>query len=385
MHQRRTLRSKQLRSKQLRSKTIGSKTIGSPEPTRHTSVTTAQSGNGVSSRGGIINQRSVKEFSRPDYELAERGNVSEFYPEAVRNNQSGGLDIFLVPGYVWCDDPLSAAQDPAGPGWFYTMPEFNGTALDVTGENRPRFSVNVGESIYAKVERDGTGIVVTPVEMAILDSEEDPGHYQPVDSEQAAEPGEFEYIEILQVKEEEGRLVITQLHSGPIKFAVTLVGSENVGGFAEVHQRYERNEGLNKYRTLQRGWGSLVTQETDSIQFVFDGISVGDGEEILVPEGEMVAGADAEQAAFRTIKGGPSGRDEIEVRQVGGTIEVLGNGNDGSLIFIDETGTVLHTHSWVDGLVTTGSGELRFRKFAGPTERITTTVSVQAPVPMAPF
>lgn len=324
-------------------------------PALFTQVTTGQTARGAVHQGGIVRQSSLGSQDIPDWSLAQDASQSQFYPATIRRVDTD-LVMTLVPGYVWWDDPMGAAGGDKG--WLYSMPEVSTVGLD--DPSPPEFTVAVDESIYAKVERDGKGRVITPVEMVVAAVDLDPAHYQPVDPEQAAQNGTFEYIEIVTVKSIDGTLQPVQLHSGPIRFVTSLVGGENLGGFVEPYKKYDRATGINQFRTHKPSWGHSVTQQAETITHEFNGVNLGGGEgELLETKAQAAAGGSPEVAKIRTITTGPSGRQQATIDTTANHVRVYGNGKNGSLEHVDCDGlnTVLLT--WQDGYITT-AGNVSF-------------------------
>jgi hypothetical protein len=323
----------------------------------YTSTSFGQGGRGVVNTGAGVRQVGKRDQNIPDRVKEKPGHTTQFYPKSVKL-VDGELKIILVPGYAWFDDPFSAASDPGvSPAWLYVMPEKGTGAAAVTldADEPPEFLVGSDESIYAKVERSGTGVVTPPVEIVVMAENEIPDHYQPQDPEQVAKKSEHAYIEILKVKTVDGKLIIKQLHSGPLRFVVTLVGGENLGGGSRPYKRYERTTGLHQYRTHVETWGVDVAESAggETIEHRFDGINVGGGGAILKTEVESAGGANPTKAEHRTITQGPSGQQQITIDTLLDVVRVYGNGANGSLRVEDCDGAYTPILTWVDGLITT--------------------------------
>ena len=90
---------------------------------------------------------------------------------------------------------------------------------------------------------------------------------------------------------------------------------------------------------------------------------MGDGVAVYLNQGE-VDKVEARAAEFRSIGPGGAGRNQIDVsRKDAGTIQVRGNGIDGTLVLWNNSSTTAKTSTvligWVDGLVTT-AGQVNF-------------------------
>ena len=274
----------------------------------------------------------------------------------------GGWEMTLEPGRVRSANPVQAAND--GDGYDYFVPEIAGVPMnqrDVDG-NLPTIAISDGEWIYCRIERDVEGVVIPPCEIVVDVAEKKSAHYQPVNPDDSGVEEIDQYARILQFDIVTGEPEITVWRESDIDVNPFQWAGENLGSGARPFKKHEDTTGRWQFRTDVGCYGITAAEVGDEIIFDFkaENTSPTGGEataDVYVEptEAELLT---CPKAKFRPLTQGPSGRKEIEVVQSATSIAVMGNDVTGSLVFLDCGGATIHTHSWVDGLVTTTGATL---------------------------
>jgi len=219
-----------------------------------------------------------------------------------------------------------------------------------------------GHTLYCKVVHDKAGEVQTGEddrpELLVGETVPESSHWYPDDPAGAGAGGTM-YFPLYKIDRVDGVAEITFLHWGPIIVRNDLWIGENLGSAAEVLKEHAETEGaVYKFRSIDGEYGIAHTQEAESdeidLDFDAENHQYGTGQEVYVPvgDGDQIATTKAE---FRTIDGGDSPRNEIEVyKKNAGTIGVRGNNVDRTITF-DHCDGSTDTLVFVDGLLTSAS------------------------------
>lgn len=307
----------------------------------------------------------------------DAGAPPSFRLRSVRQGSGDDSDIFYVKieaGYVTNGNP----RDP-GPIRTYNMVYVQGVgeegsdvALDA--EEAPEIAMEAGDFLYIKTELDDTGQVKSQndagqeIEVYAIvsdDGELEGTHYIPEAPEMGGETDGVHFRKILKLESlaEEGappKVRGVQFYEGDIELSpyVWQASHPNGDGVGPYHQ-YEEEDGVHEFRSHKEVYGHLVEWPGGTqIEHNFEAENMSPGSlngassaDVYREKSETVAEGATLKAEFRKLtQGVDDGRQEIEVDQVSGRIEIKGNNYDTALS-INDDGTALNLLVPADGLV----------------------------------
>ena len=281
-------------------------------------------------------------YSAPAASLIPRQSLPPF---AVIGIEKDGANYKVVVKEGWVIERKPKSGD--NPSVEFHMPKSGGDRLDAIP--RPEIEMSIGDTLWCKYLTDAAGEITGDPEMIVDAQDQDGSHYQPDDPEESPQTGTY-YVKLFKLEDEDGSPKVTVYQQSDIEHWAQLWTGENVGSGARVYKSHADAENLFKFRTVRGDYGISELETGTEVELDFDAASLGDGQEVYLPEGHADKTA-AEKAEFRSIDGGESGRDEIEVYwKSAGVIGVRGNGIDGT-ISLSEGGQVTTLLQTVDGLV----------------------------------
>ncbi len=289
----------------------------------------------VSSSGGFA-------YSAPGGALVPRQSLPPF---AVIGIEKSGTDYDVVIREGWVIERKPKAGD--SPAVKFHMPKFGDDPLNEIP--RPRIPMSIGDTLWCKYQTGTQGEVTGTPEMIVEAEDQDGAHYQPEDPDGSGVDGDY-CVQILKLEDDGGTPQVKAYQQSDIEHWAQLWTGRNLGSGARVYKEHDEGENIFWFRSVRGDYGISELETAGEVELNFDAATLGDGREVYLPEGHEDK-QDDEVAEFRSIDGGESGRDEIQVyRKSAGVIGIRGNGVDGA-IQLDEDGNVTSLIEAVDGLV----------------------------------
>lgn len=308
--------------------------------------------------------RGVTASARPDgIELsvvpAESGAYPPFALLAIAETNPGEFDIVLKEGLVINPDPKGADGLPEA-----VIPVYNGDALD--DDPRPEIPVTFGDFVYVKMDLDQRGQLDGDPEIIIRDAEEEGTHYAPESLEEGGGIEGEHYRKILQIIEDpevSGQALIISWQKSDIEIEPYIWEAENVGTEGQgPYHIFNPETGRHEFRRHIEIYGHEVTRTGAAIEHQFDAenmdpgtLNGADSAQVYRPRAETEGEGATIKAEFRPLTQGiADDRQEIEVKQIAGRIEIRGNNYHKPMI-VDDEGSAVNMVVVVDGLVTSMS------------------------------
>ena len=273
-------------------------------------------------------------------------------------------NLRLEPGRVCSANPVAAADSPPEDGYDYFIPEIDGTPMDQKDSNGdyPEISVEDGFSVYCKIKRSATGIVIPPVQIVAADRDEKSGHYFPPDPNDSGTEEVFQYRRILDLDVVSNEVEIKVWRRSDIDLEPFLWEGDNIGTGVDVFKEHNEQDGVYNFRRINACYGLAGEIDGDSVKLDFEGENAGESEtgnkaKIYIEPEEDVDCDD--KAKFRQLtQGSETNRKEIQVIEDGELVRIRGNGIDAEIIFQDCLGDEIFALIFVDGLLTTAGNQI---------------------------
>lgn len=277
-----------------------------------------------------------------------------FYPRSIVKVGSS-YRVTVAPGSVIGYNPIASE-----PSTVIKKPTMDGQDL---GENPPpTITVALEEWVACVIPVDGEG-QLTDTSPTIEQTDDEGSCYSPEAGDVGSSGGSIVVRLFKLIDLGDGVVGIDHQNTSDIFFPPFLWSGKNVGGgTGRVLSKFNRDNALYEFRTIEAGYGGEIRMEGELIRPWFKGANVGPGAAVFIEEEDEVAG---DPVRFRTIsgRGSESGdpdeaTEQIQVEQREleegeSVIVVKGNGNVSSLIFT-RGGSEVGRVSWDDGLITNG-------------------------------
>ena len=272
-------------------------------------------------------------------------------------------NLRLEPGRVCSANPVAAADSPPEDGYDYFIPEIDGTPMDQKDSNGdyPEISVEDGFSVYCKIKRSATGVVIPPVQIVAADRDEKSGHYFPPDPNDSGTEEVFQYRRILDLDVVSNEVEIKVWRRSDIDLEPFLWEGDNIGTGVDVFKEHNEQDGVYNFRRINACYGLAGEIDGDSVKLDFEGenggeSATGNKAKVYVEPGEDVECGD--KAKFRQLaQGSGIGRQEIQVVEDGELVRISGNGIDATISFQDCQSNVIYNLVFRDGLLTTNGNQ----------------------------
>jgi hypothetical protein len=276
----------------------------------------------------------------------------------IEVDSDGGNDynLRLEPGRVCSANPVAAADSPPEDGYDYFMPEINGTPMDQKDANGdyPQISVEDGFSIYCKIKRSATGIVIPPVQIVAADREEKSGHYFPPDPFDSGTEEVFQYRRLIDLDVVSDEVEIKVWRRSDIDLEPFLWKGDNLGTGVDVFKEHNEQDGVYNFRRINACYGLEGELNGDSVKLDFEAENIGDtytGTKANVYV-EYDGDSCGQKAQFRPItQGAETDRQQIEIEQDGEVVRVKGNDVKKTIELQDCEGNELLSLEFEDGLL----------------------------------
>ena len=276
----------------------------------------------------------------------------------IEVDSAGGNDynLRLEPGRVCSANPKAAADSPPEDGYDYFMPEINGTPMDQKDANGdyPQISVEDGFSIYCKIKRSATGIVIPPVQIVAADREEKSGHYFPPDPVDSGTEEVFQYRRLIDLDVVSAEVEIKVWRRSDIDLEPFLWKGDNLGTGVDVFKEHNEQDGVYNFRRINACYGLEGELSGDSVKLDFEAENIGGTYTGTKANVHVEYNGDScgQKAQFRPItQGAETDRQQIEIEQDGEVVRVKGNDVKKTIELQDCEGNELLSLEFEDGLL----------------------------------